>query len=91
MGRFVRAGFIMIGGLMFYPFIKGFYDTYTNATNGSILFYANGTIRPTALLSNDALALAGAIPWICPLIAFIVAVIIIVKPENPPDERPPQE
>jgi hypothetical protein len=86
--RYVRAGFMVLMGLVLFPFLKTFFDTFTNPTTGAMLFDPV-TGLPRTWFTDDAVAIAGFIPWAVPIITLIVAVYIIIKPEQPPEDRPP--
>jgi hypothetical protein len=83
MGRYVRAGMILLMGLLMFPFLKTFFDTFTNPTTGFMV--------TSGYCSADLIALAGFIPWAVPIITLIIAVYIIIKPEQHPEGNIPNE
>jgi hypothetical protein len=78
---------MIIMGLLMFPFLKTFFDTFTNPTTGIMVVPGVGHI----VCDADTIALAGAIPWLAPIITLIIAVYIIIKPEQHPEGEPPSD
>jgi hypothetical protein len=74
MGRWLKAIWIMGTGLLFYPFLKEFFDVFTDPVTGVMV--------TSGYCSPEVIAIAGFFPWGAPLVAFVISIMTIVRPEE---------
>ena len=78
MNKIGRIFWKVILMLVFMPLVKTFYDIFTAPTTG--LFVVAG-------MDDNTLAIMTAIPWVFPLIVFIMLVRDITKPDEEPTQN----
>jgi hypothetical protein len=88
MGKFGRIMFdLLILGITL-PIVIGTYDLFTHPRTagvgtGGILVEMVGVGTAGLALTDQTLALVGAIPWALPLFVLIWTIIDIARPEQP--------
>jgi hypothetical protein len=71
--KLVKVAFVWIVIALIFPVIKDYYDTFTAPITGLLITGAD----------DWTLAIMTGIPWLVPLIVFVMSIIYILKPEEP--------